>query len=606
MLGLVAALGTISTLLSSTFGLVITRDDPTTSFHQAIARQYTKRTPNGIHLPIVRTEFHTRELQGRAAGALIGLGNFLDVSYNVLLTVGDTALPVVLDTGSADLWVLSDRCTVGCAPSIPLYPQDTFKSTGLEVQLFYGDSKTGTHAFGLIGQDTVNLAGLTLSGQFFGAINNTNTSIEATGSSGIFGLGFPINSGIWSQVFGEAMRGGSASPQAKREVDPPTDPLDRRWKPNFPDLSSVGLLDSPDGTNMRRSSFPDLSWMDGMVDSDYTGLAARQTPPPATSAVTSVVISTYASLGPLLSRLAATKGISLPGFTVTLQRNTIDIGGNVGMLSIGELPPGVRNESLTWVPLRGYTQPEGGLPPPKESPSEVYPLAWEVFVDDVYFDGELLPRSSQTSPSVGLSALIDTGNSLIRGPSDVINEISKRLGGAVFSCKTPHTLAFSIGGKIFPVDPRDFIRQARDGSTDLCTATLTTTDPPVQQGKGYRFTWSLGDPFIRGVLASFYYGNLSYPSVDPPRMGFLSTVPSDANAQFGQALQAANANGGEFPQTSNPPLPGTPIAAFTNPNGVPEASAISRPSSSSRLTPTIPSLALLSMLSLVHHLLSCS
>ncbi len=36
--------------------------------------------------------------------------------------------------------------------------------------------------------------------------------------------------------------------------------------------------------------------------------------------------------------------------------------------------------------------------------------------------------------------------------------------------------------------------------------------------------------------------------MDAPRIGLLSTVPSDANAQFGQALQAANANGGEFPR----------------------------------------------------------
>lgn len=58
-------------------------------------------------------------------------------------------------------------------------------------------------------------------------------------------------------------------------------------------------------------------------------------------------------------------------FTVTLQRDTVDIGGNVGMLSIGELPEGISNESVTWVPVRTYTPAQGGLRPPLDSPNEV-------------------------------------------------------------------------------------------------------------------------------------------------------------------------------------------------------------------------------------------
>jgi phytepsin len=63
----------------------------------------------------------------------------------------------------------------------------------LDAKLFYGDSLTGTHAFGPIGKDTVSLSGLSLPDQYFAAINNTNISIANDGSAGIFGLGFPIN-----------------------------------------------------------------------------------------------------------------------------------------------------------------------------------------------------------------------------------------------------------------------------------------------------------------------------------------------------------------------------------------------------------------------------
>ena len=60
-----------------------------------------------------------------------------------------------------------------------------------------------------------------------------------------------------------------------------------------------------------------------------------------------------------------------PMFTITLQRNTIDVGGNAGMMSIGEMPNGVSEDKLTWVPLRNYSTDEGGMPGPPDSPNEV-------------------------------------------------------------------------------------------------------------------------------------------------------------------------------------------------------------------------------------------
>jgi hypothetical protein len=85
------------------------------------------------------------------------------------------------------------------------------------------------------------------------------------------------------------------------------------------------------------------------------------------------VFGSYPRIGPLLGRLVATGGISVPMFTVALQRDTVDVGGNAGLLSIGELPGGVKNESLTWVPVRTYSSAENGLPPPLNSPNEVGP-----------------------------------------------------------------------------------------------------------------------------------------------------------------------------------------------------------------------------------------
>jgi hypothetical protein len=119
---------------------------------------------------------------------------------------------------------------------------------------------------------------------------------------------------------------------------------------------------------------------------------------------------------------------------------------------------------------------------------------------------------------------------------------------------------------MFPVDPRDFGNQDFSNSVDTCVPSIHATDPPVE-GR-YLYSWSLGDPFLKrcgfclqfgsafgaltaildaSVLSSYHYGNLTYPSQDPPRMGFLSTVPADADEQLKAAVQAAAQDGGNFP-----------------------------------------------------------
>ncbi|KAF8876948.1 aspartic peptidase domain-containing protein [Infundibulicybe gibba] len=404
----------------------------------------------------------------------IGLGDYIDY-LQCPVTVGNTSMPVVLDTGSSDFWVLSDACKR--ATDLPLYPQQALKPAGLDVELSYGDSRTGTRASGLIGTDQVELAGLSFSGQYFAAINDTNTSVLDTGSTGIFGLGFPLNSVIWNRVFYNT-HGSNASNRVAIQY----------------------------GRDFRRGSFPAIHKL-------------------------------FLFSGNLAS----------PMFSIALQRDTIDIGGNAGILSIGELPVGVENEAITWAPVRGYTPIQGGLLPPPDSPKEVYPIVWEIFIDDVFFDGELLPRLPNTS----LSALVDTGSSLIRGPAKAID----------------------IGGKLFPVDPRDFVSQVYKDSVATCIANLAPADPPAKEGTGYLYSWSLGDPFLKSVLSAFYYGNLSYPSRDPPRIGFLSTVPPDAADRLRISAEEGSRNGGNFPAMSEPAPSGTPAVSNINPEGVPQAMA---------------------------------
>ncbi|KAK7453240.1 hypothetical protein VKT23_011916 [Stygiomarasmius scandens] len=459
-----------------------------------------RKIPGGFAIPFKRTKVgmdsETLGRRGRAAkgkrkkrgvSGETGLGNNSDLLYTVPIELNGAVTAAHLDTGSSDLWLTSDACSATSCngpATANRYPMSSFNATGSQVYMQYGDSATGTFASGPIGLDTATVAGIAIRNQAFAAADQTDNNVVRFGAAGIFGLSFPSGSKI------------------------------------------------------------------------QEALVTDQTGPLTTT--DEFVKATY-EYGPLLARIAMTGALEMPMFAIELQRGTIDIGGQDGMLTVGRLPEGIDNSSLTWVPVRLYKQEEGGLRAPSFAPDEIYPFRWEIDIDGVFLDGERIDdsRIPPNGISVGsTSALIDTGNSLLRGPSDVVSDILSSVSSnfnsrfpvsstnrATLPCNIPRTLAFQIGGKMFPVDPRDFIGEgANDGQT--CVAdNLVATDPPR---RGALFRWSLGDPFMKSNLVAFHYGNLTHPSVDPPRIGFLSMVPENADALLIEAVNDAQANGGSF------------------------------------------------------------
>ncbi|KAF9525499.1 aspartic peptidase domain-containing protein [Crepidotus variabilis] len=417
----------------------------------------------------------------------MGLGDNADLLYSVPVELGDRVFALHLDTGSSDLWVISDQCQIGACGKLTTgsrYPQS---ASGPGLSMSYGDSTTGTSANGTVGHDTASIAGISILDQPFGVVDATDNLVVSSGLSGIIGLGFPAASRVQ-----EALT-----------------------------IQGSGPIHSTD--QFLLSTFDD---------------------------------------GPVLARIAMTNTLTAPMFSTTFQRNTIDIGGH-GLLTLGKLPDGVKDSEMIWVPVRLYKPSEGGLKAPGYAPKEVYPYRWEIDIDAVYLDGEKVPDSTIKANGVDstrVSAFMDTGNSIIRGPQDVVNNILTKVSStynpndknwlAELPCNVPHTLSFQIGGKLFPIDPRDFISQESQGNATTCKAdNLVSTDPP---SPGALFRWSLGAPFYNNVVA-FHYGNLTHPSVDPPRIGILSTVPSDATQLLQAAVTKASHNGGNFPNTVDLP-----------------------------------------------------
>ena len=105
-------------------------------------------------------------------------------------------------------------------------------------------------------------------------------------------------------------------------------------------------------------------------------------------------------------------------FTLTLEREEpISTGSNIGVMTLGGLPSGISNSSLTWVPVQTYAVQEAFsdiVVAPNTSAfwnevSAITPHAprfWQVALDAVYTNGQKSP-STLNSTGLSLSAVLD-------------------------------------------------------------------------------------------------------------------------------------------------------------------------------------------------------
>lgn len=121
--------------------------------------------------------------------------------------------------------------------------------------------------------------------------------------------------------------------------------------------------------------------------------------------------------------------------------------------------------------------------------------------------------------------------------SDAINNVLGTHPGVFWDCAHAHNLTFQIGGKLFPLDPRDFY--TNDGRTATeCTSSVQDrrlSSSSSGREKSAPYNWTLGVPFLKSNAVVFYFGNLTHPSADPPKVGLVSLVPEDAGALLQEA-----------------------------------------------------------------------
>jgi len=149
-----------------------------------------------------------------------------------------------------------------------------------------------------------------------------------------------------------------------------------------------------------------------------------------------------------------------------------------GELTLGGTNPKHYTGDITWVPL-------------------LAPTYWEITLGDLQVSGQSYVDDTQHK------AIVDSGTSILTGPSSAVAKIAEALGAKPFiegeyliACDyTLPSLDFTIDGKVYSLDPVDYL--IPDG--DFCLLGLMALDISPPTGP----LWILGDVFMRKYYTVF-------------------------------------------------------------------------------------------------------
>ncbi|XP_028305859.1 nothepsin [Gouania willdenowi] len=316
--------------------------------------------------------------------------NFMDAQYfgEISLGIPEQNFSVVLDTGSADLWVPSSYCvSQACAlhRRFKAFESSSFHHDGRMFGIHYGSG----HLLGVMGRDTLKIGGLTAINQEFGeSVYEPGATFVLAKFDGVLGLGFPS----LAEILGN---------------------------PVFDNMMAQKIVDKP-------------------------------------------VFSFY------LSRAA---GGSSPD----------------GELLLGGIDESLYNGPINWIPLtsKGY---------------------WQIKMDSVSVQGvsSFCPR--------GCQAIVDTGTSLIAGPTNdsfllqqLIGATPTNIGEFLIDCSRvsslPH-VTFALGGVDYTLTAEHYVRREMLGDRELCFSGFQAVDIVTPEGP----LWILGDVFLRRFYSVFDRG----------------------------------------------------------------------------------------------------
>ncbi|XP_057626367.1 cathepsin E [Chionomys nivalis] len=198
---------------------------------------------------------------------------------------------------------------------------------------------------------------------------------------------------------------------------------------------------------------------------------------------------------PVFDNMMAQNLVDLPIFSVYLSSDPQ--GGSGSELTFGGYDPSHFSGILNWIPVtkQGY---------------------WQIALDGILVGNTVMFCSE------GCQAIVDTGTSLLTGPSHKIKELQEAIGATpvdgeyAVNCANLNTMpnvAFLINGVSYTLSPNAYILPDFVDGMQFCGSGFQGLDIPPPAGP----LWILGDVFIRQFYTVFDRGN--------NQVGLAPTVP---------------------------------------------------------------------------------
>eukprot|EP00747_Dinoflagellata_sp_TGD_P211150 gnl/TRDRNA2_/TRDRNA2_84354_c0_seq2.p2 gnl/TRDRNA2_/TRDRNA2_84354_c0~~gnl/TRDRNA2_/TRDRNA2_84354_c0_seq2.p2 ORF type:complete len:420 (+),score=100.22 gnl/TRDRNA2_/TRDRNA2_84354_c0_seq2:111-1370(+) len=154
------------------------------------------------------------------------------------------------------------------------------------------------------------------------------------------------------------------------------------------------------------------------------------------------------------------------------------------------------------------------------------PGYWQVEMTDITIQN----KRQNLCGDVVCQVAVDTGTSLMAGPTDIIDDLTKKLNvhPKCKNYKTLPDLGFILGDHILNLRPEDYIDKEDDGSG--CSVALMALDIPPPKGPLFIF----GDPFLRKYYTVYDREKLrvgfalaAHPAVDKKKQTMLIDLGKD-------------------------------------------------------------------------------
>jgi len=163
---------------------------------------------------------------------------------------------------------------------------------------------------------------------------------------------------------------------------------------------------------------------------------------------------------------------------------------------------------------------------------------WQVSVDDITFDNKATGLCDG-----GCQVAVDTGTSMLAGPSDLVDKLTSKLG-AKSDCSNFNELprlGFQLAGRVLNLAPDDYM----DKSGGDCDFSVMQLDVPPPKGPLFIF----GDPFLRRFVTIYDRAG--------PNVGFAVAKRDGMGAGEAERI-ISKAEGGDAAPLNN----GNPMAAM--------------------------------------------